>query len=201
LNKYLFKTLFIFLFLFAGTMKISAQDLKFLIPDDAIVQYAGSIGYFSVGAGYDIFKNKKGNIDFHYGYVPASKGGELHIVTAKFAYKPFEIKLDDWGTFYPFNPGVFFTYTFHNDLPFKFHSNQYPSGYYYWSSALRPHLSFTNEIELSTAKVWKDSKIKKIGIYTEFNTNDYYLINYIQNTSTLSLFDAFQLGIGIRLKL
>lgn len=201
MNKYLFKTFYILLFLFAGTIKVSAQDLKFLIPDAAIVQYAGSIGYFSVGAGYEVFKNKRGVIDFNYGYVPASKGGELHIVTAKFAYKPFEIQLNGWGKFYPFNPGVFFSYTFHEDLPFWFSSNQYAPGYYYWSPALRPHLSFTNEIELSMAKIWKDSKIKKIGIYTEFNTNDYYLINYLQNTPTLSLSDVFKLGIGIRLKL
>src|SRR5690554_2762197 len=178
-----------------------AQKLKFLIPDAAIVQYAGSIGYFSIGAGYEVFKNKRGIIDFNYGYVPASKGGELHIITAKFAYKPFEIELNDWVKFYPFNPGLFFSYTFHEDLPFKFASSQYPSGYYYWSPALRPHLSFTNEIELSMVKLWKDSKIKKISFYTEFNTNDYYLTNYIQNISSLSPFDAFQLGVGVRVKL
>jgi len=200
LNGYLFKISSIVLFLFAGTMKGSAQNLKFLIPDAAIIQYAGSIGYFSVGAGYEIFKNKRGYIDFNYGYVPASKGGELYAVTAKFAYKPFDIKLKDWGKLYPFNPGFFLSYTFHEDLPFKFHSSEYPSGYYYWSPALRPHLSFTNEIEFSMAKIWDGLGIKKIGVYSEFNTNDYYIINYFQNVSSLSLSDIFQLGIGIRLK-
>ncbi len=177
-----------------------AQKLNFLIPDAGIAQYAGSIGYFSVGAGYDIFKNKRGHLDFHYGYVPSSKGGKLHAASIKLAYKPFEVKLTDWATLYPFNPGFFLSYTFHDDLAFKFHTSDYPRGYYYWSPALRPHLSFSNEVELSMPYLWPGLGIDKIGVYTELNTNDFYIVNYIQNVSSLSLTDVFQLGIGVRLK-
>lgn len=200
MNKYFFKISSIVLLFFLGTTKSSAQKLKFLIPDAAIAQFAGSIGYFSVGAGYEIFKNKRGYLDFNYGYVPASKGGELHAVTVKLAYKPFKIGLGDWGVFYPFNPGFFLSYTFNEDLDFKFDSNDYPPGYYYWSPALRSHLAISNEIEFSIPKIWDGLDIKKIGIYTEFNTNDFYIVNYFQNLSSLSLSDIFQLGVGIRLK-
>lgn len=200
MNKYLFNIPFILLFLFLGIAQSSAQKLKFLLPDAAIAQHAGSIGYFSVGAGYELFKNKRGYLDFHYGYVPASKGGELHAVTVKLAYKPFVIKLSDWGVLYPFNPGFFLSYTFHDDLAFKFHSSEYPPGYYYWSPALRPHLSFSNEIEFAMAKIWDGLGVEKIGLYTEFNINDFYIANYFQNPSSLSLSDVFQLGIGIRFK-
>lgn len=200
MNKYLFKLSFLLLCSFSGLAKSSAQKLKFIIPDAALIQYAGSIGYFSLGAGYEIFKNKRGYLDLNYGYVPASKGGELHAITVKLAYKPFEIQLSDWGKLYPFNPGFFLSYTFHEDLSFKFHSSEYPSGYYYWSPALRPHLSVSNEIEFSIPKTLSGWGIKKMGIYSEFNTNDFYIVNFFQNTSSLSLSDAFQLGIGIRLK-
>ena len=200
MREYIFKILFTKIFLSAGVINATAQSFKFLIPDDAIVQFAGSIGYVSAGAGYEVFKNKRGVIDIHYGYVPASKGGELHIVTAKFAYKPFEIKLKEWGKLYPFNPGIFFSYTFHKDLPFKFSSGKYPAGYYYWSSALRPHLSVSNEIEFQTDHIWRNSPFKKISIYSEFNSVDYYLVNYFQNLKAVSLTDIFHLGIGIRLK-
>lgn len=200
MNKSLFRISSIILFLVLGTLTSSAQKLKFLIPDAGIAQYGGSIGYFSVGAGYEIFKNKRGYLDLNYGYVPASKGGELHAVTIKLAYKPFEIKLSDWAKLYPFNPGFFLSYTFQEDLAFKFHSSEYPRGYYYWSPALRPHLSVSNEIELSMPEIWDGLGINKIGIYTEFNTNDFYIVNYFQNVSSLSLADVFQLGIGIRLK-
>lgn len=82
MRKYLFKLSILVLFLFGKVNHSNAQKKSFLVPDAAIIQYAGSIGYFSVGAGYEIFKNKRGNIDFNYGYVPASKGGKLHALTA-----------------------------------------------------------------------------------------------------------------------
>lgn len=201
MNGYHFKRVYIllaFLIVFSG--KSSAQGFKFLVPDNAIVQFAGSIGYFSVGAGYDLFKNKKGILDFNYGYVPADKGGELHIVTAKFAYKFYEIKLKDWGKFYPFNPGFFASYTFHPKLSYRFNQHVFPDNYYYWSEALRPNLSIGNEIEFNMKKIWKDSGIKAISLYSEMNTNDYYIVNYFQNTSALTLADIFQLGIGMRVK-
>jgi len=200
LSVYFSRYFFIVLFFLSLAVKTSAQGVKFLIPDAAIVQFAGSIGYFSAGAGYDIFKNKRGNIDFNYGYVPKSKGGELHIVTAKFAYRPFQIRLKDWGKFYPFNPGVFFSYTFHKDLSWRFDPDLYPGNYYYWSEAFRPHISFTNELELKADKLLKGTGIKTLSVYSEFNSNDYYLVNYFQNMSELTLSDVFQLGIGLRVK-
>lgn len=192
--------IFFLLLLVLGGLKVNAQKLKFLIPDEAIVQYAGSIGYLSAGAGYEIFGNKRGNLSFHYGYVPESKGGELHIATVKLAYKPWQIHLKEWGKLYPFNPGFFASYTFHKDLSLFFPSGQYPGDYYYWSEAIRPHLSFSSELEVKPPKALRNSGVRAMGFYIEANTNDFYLINYLQNMSALRLDDIFQLGIGLRVK-
>lgn len=197
---YIFKFRLVLVLLLVASASASAQNLKFLIPDGAELQYAGSIGYFSGGVSYDLFSNKRGNIDLMYGFVPGSKGGVLHIATAKFAYKPWSIKVKDWGKVYPFNPGAFLTYTFHKDLSFKFPGGQYSHDYYYWSEALRPHLSFSSEIEINADKLTKKAGIKAVGLYVEMNTNDYYLINYLQNTSALTIDDIFQIGIGMRVK-
>lgn len=188
------------LFLIGSGIKANAQKLKFLIPDEAIVQYAGSIGYFSVGAGYEIFGNKRGNLAFHYGYVPENKGGELNIATVKLSYKPWVVKLKEWGTLYPFNPGFFASYTFHKDLSLFFPSGQYPNDYYYWSEAIRPHLSFSTELELKLPKALTNVGVRALGLYIETNTNDFYLINYLQNMKTLTIDDIFQLGLGLRVK-
>ncbi len=198
---YPFKYNIAFLMVLIGsTLTTYAQKLQFLIPDEAVVQYAGSIGYLSAGAGYEIFGNKRGNLSFHYGYVPESKGGELHIATVKLAYKPWQIALKDWGRLYPFNPGFFVSYTFHKDLSVAFPSGQYPGDYYYWSEAIRPHLSFNSEIELDPPPLLQNKGIRALGLYIEANTNDYYLINYLQNTSALKIDDIFQLGVGLRVK-
>ena len=187
------------LLLFIG-ITLNAKAQKFLIPEDAIVQYAGSIGYLSVGAGYELFGNKRGNLDINYGFVPESKGGALHILTAKFAYRPFVIKIGNFAKIYPFNPGIFIRYTLNNNLGFNFDTVQYPKGYYYFSEAARPHLSFSNEFQLTKGKILERTGLKALSIYSEFNTNDYYLINYFQNTTALSVTDIFKLGIGIRVK-
>lgn len=177
-----------------------AQVIRQLVPDVAIVQYAGSTGFISGGAGYNLFNNKRGNLDFSYGYVPASKGGPLHIIALKFAYRPFEIGVEDSFKIYPINPGVFVTYTIDKDLPIKFNEPQFEKGYYWWSAALRPHISLSSEIELNMEKDWNNLKIKSVSIYSEFNTNDYYIINFILNPNSLSITDIFQAGLGIRIK-
>ncbi len=200
MNGYFFKAQLVLLLLVSTGLKSRAQGVRSLIPDHAIVQFAGSIGYFSGGIGYDLFKNERGNLDFNYGFVPGSKGGVLNIATVKFAYRPWAIKVGDWAKIYPVNPGLFVTYTFHDELSYKFSLDQYPKNYYYWSEAIRPHLSVSNEIELNAQKILRGTKIKAVSIYSEFNTNDYYVINYFQNMSALHVADIFQLGIGLRIK-
>jgi hypothetical protein len=101
---------------------------------------------------------------------------------------------------YPFNPGLFASYTFHKDLSFLFPKGQYPEGYYYWSEAIRPHLSLNTELEVKPPNALKNTGIRGIGFYIEANTNDFYLINYLQNMKTLRLDDIFMLGIGLKAK-
>lgn len=179
---------------------VRANAQQFLIPDEVILQHAGSIGYVSAGAGYKLFNNERGNLDLLYGYVPKSKGGTLHIITAKFAYKPFVINVNKLGKIYPFNPGFFLTYTGHPDLQLKFSKDNWPKGYYYWSEAIRPHLSFSNELELTKPRFIKAAGLKSLSLYSEFNSNEWYLVNYFQNVPEVSIKDVFKLGIGVRMR-
>ena len=175
-----------------------AQFPKVLIPKDAVVQHAGSIGYFSVGAGYHLFKNKRGNLDFNYGYVPESKGGSLHIMSAKFAYRPWDIKLKEWGHVYPFNPGAFVSYHLGKQFDFHWDKEQYADGYYWWSSALRPHISVSSEIKVDADRVLRTQKIKTLSFYTEVNTNELYMVSYLQNLGGLDITKIMMLGFGVR---
>lgn len=188
--------LFSFLLLFSFQYT-KAQESKrsVLLPDHLDLQYAGSIGYASVGFGYNMFK-EKASLSFHYGYVPEVKGGELHIAAIKFEYKPIAIRIKNKLTFYPINPGIFLSYNFGKNLDFRFNPDQYAKGYYFWSPALREHLSFSSEL-----KILGDgsSKIKSISIYAEANANDLYLISWYENRTTTPIFDIFKLGYGIRM--
>ncbi|OAQ39946.1 hypothetical protein A5893_09675 [Pedobacter psychrophilus] len=175
-----------------------AQKLKFLIPDGAVVQHAGSIGYFSGGVSYDLFKSKKGSLDITYGYLPENKGGAFSTISTKFIYRPLKIKANDWLTIYPINPATFISYTVNKDFDLTWDRGQYSKGYYYWSEALRIHLAFGSELKFNTNKLIQSKKINALSLYYEINTNDVYIINYVQNKSYLNITDIFKAGIGLR---
>jgi hypothetical protein len=195
-----FKNCIVCLLMIMGNfLAVKAQNSKILMPKEIIFQYGGSIGFLSVGAGYQIFKNRKGTLDFHYGFVPENKGGTLHVISVKFAYKPFEIALKDWGKIYLANPGMFISYTIGEDLNLTWDQDQYPKRYYWWSPALRPHISLSNELKLNSKKVFNYSGIKTLSFYSEFNTNELYLISHFQNPGGLPLKDIIKLGFGVRI--
>lgn len=178
--------------------RVKAQNLRFLIPDGAVIQHAGSIGYLSAGAHYTLFKNKKGSFDVIYGHLPKSKGGGFSTLSTKFAIRPYELKLNKWLTIHPVNPGAFLSYTLDKEFDLTWDRGQYPKSYYYWSEALHLHFSFSSELKLDTRQLLSSKFLKSFAVYYEVNTNDMYLVNYIQNTRGLSLTDIFKAGIGIK---
>lgn len=188
----------LFIAVTASFSRSEAQILKSLVPDNAVLQYGGSIGYGSIGGGYDLFKGK-GNLDLIYGFVPKSKGGTLHIATAKFAYRPLKINVKKVAAVYPLNPGVFLSYHAGKQFNLTWDEEQYPDGYYWWSPALRTHLSLSSELRLNTRQLFHDPGIKQVGLYYELNTNDLYAASWFQNRKTMSFYDIVKSGFGIRI--
>jgi len=184
-------------FLLIGLQTAVGQTsfVKAIVPDQVNLQYAGSIGYMSIGAGYNLF-NEKAALSFHYGYVPEVKGGELHITAVKFEYKPFAIRIKDKLVFHPVNPVIFASYTMGKNFGLSFDRNQYAKGYYFWSPALREHIGITSELKILGDR---SSKIKAISIYTEANTNDLYLISWYANRTSTPFYEIFHLGFGMRM--
>lgn len=185
------------LFVFLTGIYTTSQAQKILTPDDVTLQYGGSIGFFNISAGYKILK-EKGSLNFGYGFVPKFKGGNLHMATAKFAYRPFKIPVRDWAVIHPVNPGFFITYDFGGDFEHKRDQSQFEKGYYWWNTAIRPHLSFSNELTLNLRKALPESRIKNLTLYSEFNTNELYVVSWVVNRKTISMGDIFKLGLGVK---
>lgn len=192
-----FRHLFILVLVVLGSATANAQGIKFLIPDGAVIQYGGSIGYGSAGVSYDLFKGQKGNLDLTFGYVPESQGGPLSILAGKFSYKPIKISVKDLVAIYPVNPGTFVSYTPGEKFE-KWSKTQYPKGYYWWSKSTRIHLSLSTEAKFNGEKILSGSGIKAIGIYSEFNTNDLYTVSWFKNSDSMSLLDIVRVGYGVR---
>ena len=179
-------------------VSVNVRAQKFLIPQTAIIQRAGSIGYNSFGVGYNLFGNKRGSLDLSWGYVPKSKGGRQDIFAGKFAYRPISIKLRDFGVLNLANPGVFVTHhpggKFHTTL----NKDQYPAGYYWWSSAVRFHISASTELKINTPKSLVKTGLEQVAVYGEFNTNELYAVSWFKNQGQLPFVDIFKLGFGIK---
>lgn len=180
--------------LLASSAYAQSSFFKRLKPDQLNIQYAGSIGYFSGGIGYNLF-NEKAALSFHYGYVPKSKGGWMSIFTAKFEYKPFEIKIKDKFIIHPINPVFFPSYTSGDNFDYQFKRSQYREGYYFWSSALRLHLGAGTEVKILNLN---NAAFRSISVYAEANTNDLYAISWFENRTSALFYEMFKLGYGVR---
>jgi len=193
LKKLTFSVLFT---LFLSTTALAQNKFwKSLIPDQAGLQYAGSIGFISAGAGYDLL-NEKAALNFNVGYIPESLGGELTIISVKFQYKPFKIPIGDKIVIQPFNPVFFPSYTLGQNFDFKFEKPKYQEGYYFWSSALRLHLGANTEVKILNKP---DAKIKALSLYAEANTNDLYLLSWFQNRTYTPFYRMFKMGYGVKM--
>jgi len=168
--------------------------LKRIEPDQVNLQYAGSIGYFSGGIGYNLL-NEKATLSAHYGYVPKNKGGWMSIFTAKFEYKPFAINIKEKIIIHPINPVFFPSYTSGDNFDYQFKTSQYKEGYYFWSSALRLHLGAGTEVKIISHL---NSSLKSVSLYAEANTNDLYAISWLENRTTTPFYEMFKLGYGVR---
>lgn len=184
----------IFIFVVHAEISQAQENKKNWIPDFLVAQYAGSIGYESIGIGYDL--NKKSRASIHYGYVPKNKGGVLNIITGKYSHSPVTIQPSAKYFIQPINVGGMVTYHLGEDFYFRWPSDRYPKGYYWWSPALRIHATIESAITFQI----NDSPIKSITGYVEFNMNDLYFISYLQNIESLTLFDIVKTGVGVRIK-
>lgn len=180
MKRLLFSLLFIFL-LIEG----KAQQQKIVT-----LQYAGSIGYLSVGVGVT---SKTGKLQHEvlYGFVPKYYGGPLDKFTYRLTYLPFNIKYKSKTNYKPFNPVVFAAYNMGNQFSLEHSHKNYDHDYYWWSPALRFHVG------ANTALLFH-GKAQTTMLYLEANTNDRYITTFWDNSQNMDLGDLFYLGVGVK---
>lgn len=183
-------------FLLVNFLGAAAQTDSFQsrwLPDHSKLQYAGGIGFFSVGIGYKTKKDKLHG-DLYYGYTPESVSGvSIHALTGKATW--FPLKNIEHKTFQirPLTAGVLVNYTFGKQY-FGFTPENYPYDYYDFPTAFHVGAFVGGQVnkQLSSRR-----GIKRIGLYYELGTYDVELISYIGNRKALSVTDILNLGIGI----
>jgi hypothetical protein len=174
---------------------VVAQRADWAVPDFAVVQYAGSIGYFSAGVGYDVFKTKA-RFSTHFGMVPKNRGGTLNIISTKLIFKPVNLTIWNRVRFNPFDVGLMASFHYGDNFETRWPEGVHPKGYYWWQPALRFHLAMENSV---TYEFKKGHRLTSITGYIEFNTNELYFISFIQNIKSVGLGDIIKLGTGARI--
>ena len=181
-------TLFVVLLFFFNAI---AQDSTLIkgktsyFPDYAKIQFAGNIGFFSAGFGYQFLNNHLYS-ELLYGYVPVSisKAEEIHTITIKntFSILNREIKA------IILSPITGFTANFETgNNSFLKLPDKYPKGYYTLFIGAKVHKNFNNP------KI-----IKGADLYFELGTVDTYLW-YAILSEEVKINQIFSTAIGINL--
>lgn len=160
------------------------------IPDYATAQFAGNIGFVSVGIGYKFFNDRLYS-ELLYGYVPPfiSEAKQVHTITLK---NTFPLFTKQYGTV-SLSPIVGLTASFETgNNSFVKLPDKYPKGYYYPNAF---HFTFfiggKLHRDFSTNKV-----IKGADLFVELGTVETYLW-YAIKTRQVSLTDVFSTAIGL----
>lgn len=176
--------------------QVYSQEAPHFSPYQVKAQFAGHLGFVSVGAGRTFFEERL-ETDLFLGYLPEKIGGD-RIVTAalKITYLPLrtlEVKSLDWQ---PLRTGLQLSHTFGKDYYIFGHNDKYPKGYYGFPTAL--HLYFYAGGQANFARV---GGLGRFGAYYEFGSNVEYLVSYLQNPKYLGPGKIFHLALGLRMKL
>lgn len=165
-----------------------------LLPEHFTLQFAGSIGLFSAGAGYTS-PNKRWESDLLLGYVPESIAGtSIWTAALKGYWLPLQqLQLSEKVAFSPITTGLMLTYTF-GDNYFLWNPDRYPKGYYTFSTAMHLYFQLGNQWYFSL----HPDKKQQFRFYYEVNSSAEEIISFIQNRRALSPLDIFHLSIGVR---
>lgn len=175
--------------------EVNSQVRHWTHPDFIQLQYAGSIGYFSAGAGYNIFRDRA-RASLSYGHVPESKGGTLNIFAGKLMFIPKQYSLSQNTTISPYDLGLMVSYHAGSDFRSRWPGHRYPENYYWWQTSFRFHLNFQPS---ATFKVRDHTVFKAVTTYLDINTNELYMVSFFQNLNTIRFYQIFKLGAGVRM--
>jgi len=187
------KLLFAILFLITLSEHIFADTFfKKLIPDHSKIQYAGNIGFFAIGLGYNFAEIY--DLDVMYGYTPGYIGGHhINQLTIKNTIIPkMHFNLGKIRV----NPllGLHFTYNMRENrntwlkLP-----DRYPGGYYF-PTAL--HGLLTAGIRVDSEEI-KSNFFENLALYFELGTVDSYLRSYFISKN-IPFYEIWNISLSLR---
>lgn len=162
-----------------------------LIPNQAVLQYAGSIGFLSAGIGWHYGKNDHWESEFLVGFLPKFKSDEVSSTfTLKERYVPWHCRVHRRWTIEPLTAGVFFNFIGGEDF-WRRQPSRYPKSYYWFSTKVRTNIFLGQRLRFSIPRNHRLLH-QAVSVYYEISTCDLYLASKFTNkdfpwSETLSL--------------
>ena len=170
----------------------SARYQRFL-PDYVKLQFAGGIGFLSLGVGYTFFKQKL-EVSYFYGYVPEFVStDDLHSVSLQLTAKLFRFKVNPNIELVPLNIGWFIHHTFGSEYWIKL-PEHYPEEYYWWSPGRNSGVFLGGEIR--TKLLSNATPASGTAFYVRMGSRGLYLASKFGNSS-IPLKDIIEIGFGV----
>lgn len=168
------------------------KEEKWYKPDYFKIQYAGNIGFMSLGLGYEWWR-EIAQSDLLYGYVPVKHGNAtIHTFTLKNTFRLFEFKILNK---YNLSPTLGISISLEpGENSYMRIPNRYPEGYYASNSfyaclnvGIKSNLTFKEERHFSA-----------MDIYFEVNTlADYAYYNIVAQEDRSNKIFSIALGVNM----
>ncbi len=172
-----------------------------MVPSQIKVQYAGSIGLFSIGMGwhYGGHQHRKWETDIQFGYLPRyhRRTGNL-IITARESYIPFRVRLGDDLDIEPLSCGLFFSSIYGEEF-WREQPSRYPRKYYGFSTAIRTNVFLGQRLRFAIPSSVR-KRNNSITAYYELSASELDIISFTTNR-WVTLWDILSLSLGIKFDL
>lgn len=167
-----------------------------IIPNIATLQYAGGIGMFSLGIGWDYGSKQQWETHLLLGYLPDDgKRNGYASMTLKEIYTPFNVHLTSSITYNPLYVTLMLNTTLNGDFWVK-EPDRYPAGYYGFSSKVRFHIGVGQKFKLRNME-HRTHWFKDLTFYYEISSCDLYIRQKIVSPK-IPTKDILSIGIGLQ---
>lgn len=167
-----------------------------LVPTHNVVQFFGNMGVASIGVGWDYGKHRQWETELLFGIIPRYSSKSVKMtMTLKENFTPWSVSMKKGWSFEPLECGLYFNTVFGRDF-WTSQPTKYESGYYPFSTRIRPNVFLGERFSLEIPKN-KRKFIKGVTFFYELSTNDIGFMRFYRNGSA-EFWDVFGLSFGIK---
>ncbi len=196
------KKINILIWIIFSVLTTSAQDTtskknRTYYPHFVNMQYAGNMGFMSIGAGYRFDKRRMG-LGLQFGYLPESIGGtRLWTSTIKYFWTPIQKHSNEWDI-EPLMIGINIIKT-HGDGIEQEWPDYYPNGYYPWIPAMNYAFFIGSALHFNLPREKK--YLNRVGVFYEIAITSRLISVWYENPKTVRFLDIWNFSTGLQFSL